>query len=137
MKRRGFAPWDESDRKMQSMHGQGGSGLLQPIERAVGAGQVLAAGSHPSGCGPKGRTGYPPKWLASCLLAACLASVPRPAFAQMDLSSHVMETQDETPPEKLPVPQKMTGIGNVHMQITAKPEAQMWFNQGLNLIYDF
>ena len=55
----------------------------------------------------------------------------------MDLSSHVMETQDETPPEKLPVPQKMTGIGNVHMQITAKPEAQMWFNQGLNLIYDF
>jgi tetratricopeptide (TPR) repeat protein len=31
----------------------------------------------------------------------------------------------------------MTGIGNVHMQITATPEAQMWFNQGLNLLDDF
>ena len=31
----------------------------------------------------------------------------------------------------------MTGIGNVHLQITAKLEAQMWFNQGLNLFFDF
>ena len=31
----------------------------------------------------------------------------------------------------------MTGIGNAHMQITATPEAQMWFNQGLNLLHDF
>jgi tetratricopeptide (TPR) repeat protein len=41
------------------------------------------------------------------------------------------------PPDKLPVPQKLSGAGNVHIQITATPEAQMWFDQGLNLIHDF
>jgi hypothetical protein len=35
------------------------------------------------------------------------------------------------------VPQKLTGIGNVHLQIRATPEAQMWFDQGLNLFHDF
>lgn len=48
-----------------------------------------------------------------------------------------METKDEIPPDQLPVPQKLTGIGNVHLDITAKPEAQAWFDQGLNLIHDF
>ena len=48
-----------------------------------------------------------------------------------------MEMKDEIPPEQLPVPQKMSGIGNVSMQITATPEAQAWFNQGLNLLHDF
>jgi len=41
------------------------------------------------------------------------------------------------PPEKLPVPVKMTGIGNSHITIKASPEAQMWFDQGLNLLHDF
>jgi tetratricopeptide (TPR) repeat protein len=59
------------------------------------------------------------------------------ALAQMNMPGHAMEMQDETPPGELPVPQKMTGIGNVHMQITSAPEAQMWFNQGLNLLHDF
>jgi hypothetical protein len=40
-------------------------------------------------------------------------------------------------PESLPVPVKMTGIGNSHLTITAMPEAQAWFNQGLNLLHDF
>jgi tetratricopeptide (TPR) repeat protein len=31
----------------------------------------------------------------------------------------------------------VTGLGNAHMQITATAEAQMWFNQGLNLLHDF
>ena len=44
---------------------------------------------------------------------------------------------DEMPPEKYPVPQKLKGIGNVHIKITASPEAQMWFDQGLNLFHDF
>ena len=44
-----------------------------------------------------------------------------------------METQDQDTARKLPVPQKMSGIGNAHMHITASPEAQMWFDQGLNL----
>ena len=41
------------------------------------------------------------------------------------------------PPEQMPVPVKMTGIGNAHITITATPEAQMWFDQGLNLLHDF
>jgi tetratricopeptide (TPR) repeat protein len=42
------------------------------------------------------------------------------------------------PPEKLPPPEKMAGIGNVSLTITtASPEAQMWFTQGLNLFHDF
>ncbi len=75
--------------------------------------------------------------IAFCLLIAYLASQPRLALAQMNMSSATMETKDEIPPAELPVPRKMTGIGNVHMQITATPEAQMWFNQGLNLLHDF
>ena len=43
-----------------------------------------------------------------------------------------------TPPEKLPPPVAMTGLGNSALTITTtSPEAQMWFNQGLNLLHDF
>ncbi len=41
------------------------------------------------------------------------------------------------PPEQLPVPIRMEGIGNSHIAITATPEAQAWFDQGLNLMHDF
>jgi tetratricopeptide (TPR) repeat protein len=41
------------------------------------------------------------------------------------------------PPEQLPVPIKMTGIGNSHITIKANPEAQVWFDQGLSLMHDF
>ena len=47
------------------------------------------------------------------------------------------DMQPIEPPEKLPVPVKMTGIGNSHIQIKATPEAQAWFDQGLNLMHDF
>ncbi|HEV2578863.1 MAG TPA: hypothetical protein VGU25_16785 [Acidobacteriaceae bacterium] len=40
-------------------------------------------------------------------------------------------------PDQLPVPQRMTGIGNSHIKITATPEAQAWFDQGLSLEHDF
>jgi tetratricopeptide (TPR) repeat protein len=53
------------------------------------------------------------------------------------MGSHVMEMQDEIPPEKLPPPIHMTGLGNAHLEITAAPEAQIWFDQGLNLFHDF
>ena len=74
-----------------------------------------------------------------------MLSHPRPIWAQMDMPGQAMPghsmpmgTQNQTPPADLPVPQKMTGIGNSHMDITTtKPEAQMWFDQGLNLIHDF
>jgi tetratricopeptide (TPR) repeat protein len=43
-----------------------------------------------------------------------------------------------TPPEKLPSPIAMEGIGNSSMTIsTTNPAAQKWFNQGLNLTHDF
>jgi hypothetical protein len=41
------------------------------------------------------------------------------------------------PPEQLPVPVHMTGIGNSHITIKATPEAQAWFDQGLTLLHDF
>jgi tetratricopeptide (TPR) repeat protein len=55
----------------------------------------------------------------------------------MNMGSHVMEMQDEIPPEKLPPPVAIAGIGNAHLEITATPEAQMWFDQGLNLLHDY
>jgi tetratricopeptide (TPR) repeat protein len=68
------------------------------------------------------------------LLAVVLLS---PAYAQMNMAGHVMEMQDEIPPENLPQPVRIDGIGNSHMQITANAEAQKWFDQGLNLLHDF
>ena len=53
------------------------------------------------------------------------------------MSCHPMDTREMLAPEKLPPPQKLTGIGNSHIRITATPEAQMWFDQGLNLLHDF
>lgn len=78
------------------------------------------------------------KLAAFCLLPSLLMVwQPRVALAQGAMSRHSMGEQEEVPPDKLPVPQKLAGIGNVHLQITATPEAQMWFNQGLNLLHDF
>jgi tetratricopeptide (TPR) repeat protein len=57
--------------------------------------------------------------------------------AQTSMSGHDMGLRDEIPPDKLPSPQKLSGIGNVSIEITATPEAQIWFNQGLNLLHDF
>jgi tetratricopeptide (TPR) repeat protein len=72
----------------------------------------------------------------SLLLFLSLAPTAR---SQANMAGHVMApaTIDEMPPEKYPVPEKLTGIGNVHINITASPEAQMWFDQGLNLYHDF
>jgi tetratricopeptide (TPR) repeat protein len=69
-------------------------------------------------------------------LALLTATLPS-ALAQMNMAGHVMEMQDELPPEKLPPPVRISGIGNAHLEITATPEAQMWFDQGLNLLHDF
>lgn len=59
--------------------------------------------------------------------------------AQMNMSGHDMDVQmkDVPSPDKLPVPKKMTGIGNSYLAIKATPEAQAWFEQGLNLLHDF
>jgi tetratricopeptide (TPR) repeat protein len=47
------------------------------------------------------------------------------------------DMQAISPPEQLPVPVKMDGIGNSHIAIKATPEAQAWFDQGLTLMHDF
>ncbi len=44
---------------------------------------------------------------------------------------------DPVPPEQLPAPQHIEGVGNVRFPITANGKAQMWFMQGYNLLYDF
>jgi tetratricopeptide (TPR) repeat protein len=71
------------------------------------------------------------------LAALLMLSQTQRGAAQTGMSGHSMGMQDEAPPDKLPAPLKLSGIGNVHIQITATPEAQMWFNQGLNLFHDF
>ena len=78
------------------------------------------------------------KFAVIALVCVCLGLSPaRQASAQNPMAGHVMDTRDEIPPEKLPAPEKLTGIGNAHIKITASPEAQMWFDQGLNLLHDF
>jgi tetratricopeptide (TPR) repeat protein len=76
-------------------------------------------------------------YMLRALVLVLLTPVLPSALAQMNMAGHVMEMQDEIPPEKLPPPVRMTGIGNAHLQITASPEAQIWFDQGLNLLHDF
>ncbi len=41
------------------------------------------------------------------------------------------------PPEQLPAPIHMTGIGNSHIAIRADAQTQAWFDQGLSLLQDF
>ena len=70
-------------------------------------------------------------------VAVCPAMLLR---TQQDASmaGHDMgNTQPVPVPEQLPTPIKMSGIGNGHIQIKATPEAQQWFDQGLNLLHDF
>jgi len=74
------------------------------------------------------RTAITASFLALALSTTALAQKPM---------CHAMGTRDEVAPDKLPAPQKLTGIGNVHLKISAAPEVQMWFDQGLNLYYDF
>lgn len=62
------------------------------------------------------------------LLVACTS-----VTAQMTTACHDMgmTMKEISPPDKLPVPIKFSGIGNSHISITASSEAQIWFDQGL------
>src|SRR5690349_24791203 len=76
-------------------------------------------------------------WTAALCIAASLG-LARSAAAQNTATCHSgMQMKALPAPESLPVPVKMTGIGNSRLTITATPEAQAWFNQGLNLLHDF
>lgn len=59
-----------------------------------------------------------------------------PSAAQ-EASHNMADMEMIPPPEQLPVPVKMDGIGNSHIAIKASPEAQAWFDQGLSLLHDF
>jgi tetratricopeptide (TPR) repeat protein len=64
-------------------------------------------------------------------------AVCSPASAQMGNMPGMADMQPIPPPEQLPAPMKMTGIGNSHIAIKASPGAQAWFDQGLSLMHDF
>jgi tetratricopeptide (TPR) repeat protein len=57
------------------------------------------------------------------------------AMGQMKMP--MADTGDPVPPEQLPTPQHIEGVGNVRFPISANAQAQMWFEQGYNLLYDF
>src|SRR6201996_7735484 len=57
------------------------------------------------------------------------------ALGQMDMP--MADSGDPVPPEQLPTPQHIEGVGNVRFPISANATAQMWFVQGINLLYDF
>jgi tetratricopeptide (TPR) repeat protein len=61
------------------------------------------------------------------------------AVAQGAMAGHDMGAMAEvTSPDKLLAPLRMTGLGNSHLTITtSSPEAQAWFDQGLNELHDF
>ena len=76
-------------------------------------------------------------WLNTVALATLLSGAVH-LNAQMNMAGHDMSAMKEIPPpDQLPPPLAMTGIGNSHLKITATPEAQVWFDQGLNLLHDF
>ncbi|HMI52102.1 MAG TPA: hypothetical protein VK525_11350 [Candidatus Saccharimonadales bacterium] len=77
------------------------------------------------------------RWAVIGLLACLAIGTERRALAQTAMCHTPGGEMDEVAPEKLPVPEKLPGIGNVHLKITGTPEAQMWFDQGLNLLHDF
>ena len=78
-------------------------------------------------------------WALVIALLGGLAMNATTALPQMNMPGHDMGTtmKEIPPPGELPAPVKMEGIGNSHLAITATPEAQMWFDQGLNLLHDF
>ena len=74
--------------------------------------------------------------IAGLALGAVLIFAPTVAAPQgMAGMSNMGESM---PPEKLPPPILIAGLGNSFMTITTtSPEAQKWFNQGLNAFHDF
>ena len=72
---------------------------------------------------------------AALAMSVALACAPCIVAAQ---SMAGMATEEATPPEKLQPPLTIAGLGNSSIAITtASPEAQRWFNQGLNELHDF
>jgi tetratricopeptide (TPR) repeat protein len=69
------------------------------------------------------------------LLLGSLAPAQSGAMSGMPMPMD--DAKPVPPPDQLPAPVKMTGIGNSHIAIKANAEAQQWFDQGLSLYHDF
>lgn len=67
------------------------------------------------------------------------AQQQKPMLCHTPMMNHTMETTGAIDdPARLAPPEKMTGIGNGAIAITAaNDEAKLWFTQGLNLLHDF
>jgi tetratricopeptide (TPR) repeat protein len=91
---------------------------------------------------PVSSLGRSPLLLACFALALALAAagsrcLAAPLAMQMGANHDMADMAPVPPPEQLPAPIHMTGIGNSHIAIKASPEAQAWFDQGLSLLHDF
>jgi tetratricopeptide (TPR) repeat protein len=79
--------------------------------------------------------------LSAAVLTGALSLVSVCAEAQqckaMGGGMNMADMEPIPPPDQLPVPIQMTGIGNSHITIKASPQAQAWFDQGLSLLHDF
>ncbi len=75
-----------------------------------------------------------PLWLPVATAVCVFAAI---AVAQSSGMPPMADMEPIPPPEQLPAPIHMTGIGNSHITIKATPEAQVWFDQGLSLLHDF
>jgi tetratricopeptide (TPR) repeat protein len=84
---------------------------------------------------PVALTATPVAFVSLAIWMVVMVSGPNAAFAQSSMAG--MQMKELPAPESLPPPIKMTGIGNSHLAITATPEAQAWFDQGLNTLHDF
>jgi tetratricopeptide (TPR) repeat protein len=76
----------------------------------------------------------------AALLAVVSVAPSACVFAQMQMPAcHSMpQNPDPKPPSALPPPEHLTGIGNGHFPISShNPETQQWFDQGINLTFDF
>jgi tetratricopeptide (TPR) repeat protein len=70
------------------------------------------------------------------VLAGALAGRGAAAQGAMPMAD-MADMRPVPPPEQLPAPIRMQGIGNSHIEIKAGPEVQAWFDQGLSLLHDF
>ena len=70
-----------------------------------------------------------------CLVLVMILLGTGTAMGQMKMA--MGDSGDPVPPEQLPAPQHIEGVGNVRFPISANAEAQKWFEQGYNLLYDF
>ena len=75
--------------------------------------------------------------LASGIALGCSLQGLAQSGSMSGMSMPMDDARPVPPPDQLPVPLKMTGIGNSHITIKATPEAQQWFDQGLTLLHDF